>query len=263
MSRFTLLLHVPLVAIGRARVVPSDAMAILFGIATVLSTLLGGWFALHRQDKLHLILGFSAGAVLGVAFFDLLPEALQQASPRFAASTVTLFVAVGVLLFMLLSRFMLVHPHGETCEEDRHVGRLGAGSLVLHSLLDGVAIGLAFQASAAVGMVVAFAVLAHDFSDGINTVSFVLKHNGEPVEARRWLLGDALAPLMGVLGAGAVHLPPSALGLVLASFCGLFLYIGASDLIPESHHRHPTLATSIMTVLGAAVIYLAVHLSGG
>jgi zinc transporter ZupT len=234
-------------------------VALLFGFATVISTLLGGLFALWRKDKLHLILGFSAGAVVGVAFFDLLPESLDLAHSRYTNSTVTLAVAVGFLAFMLLSRMILVHPHVEDCENDRHQGRLGALSLSLHSLLDGLGIGLAFQASKAAGLVVAIAVLAHDFSDGLNTVSFVLKHDGKVVEARRWLIADAVAPLIGVLISFGIRLPQTTLGLVLAVFCGFFLYIGASDLLPESHHKHPTLVTSVLTILGAAVIYGAVR----
>ena len=86
-------------------------MALLLGIAAVFSTLLGGLFALKWQDKLHLILGFSAGAVVGVAFFDLLPEALQLGTNAYGAHTVTALIGVGFLLYMLLNRVVLLHPH--------------------------------------------------------------------------------------------------------------------------------------------------------
>src|SRR5579862_6329637 len=234
-------------------------IALLFGLAACFSTVLGGVFALWRRDKLHLVVGFSAGAVVGVALFDLLPEALDLAHPRFAQTTVTALVAIGFLLFMLLSRVVLLHPHGDVCENETHQGRLGAASLSIHSFLDGIGIGLAFQVSAAVGVIVAAAVLAHDFSDGINTVSFVLEHESDRKEAKMWLALDALAPLAGVISTSFFRVPAAILGATLAVFCGFFLYIGASDLLPESHHRHPQLITSILTVLGTAVIYLAVH----
>ncbi|HEX5323979.1 MAG TPA: ZIP family metal transporter [Capsulimonadaceae bacterium] len=234
-------------------------IALLFGLGAAISTFLGGLFALRRQDKLHLILGFSAGAVVGVALFDLLPESLSLAQPRFADTTVTALVAFGFLAFMLLSRVVLLHPHGESCENETHQGRLGAASLSIHSFLDGIGIGVAFQVSPAVGAIVAAAVLTHDFSDGINTVSFVLEHEAARKEAKRWLTLDALAPLAGVICASFLRVPAPVLGAILAVFCGFFLYIGASDLLPESHHRHPQLITSILTVLGTAVIYLAVH----
>jgi ZIP family zinc transporter len=236
-------------------------MALLFGLATVISSLLGGLFAIQKEDKLHLILGFSAGAVIGVAFFDLLPEAIELCAGRYDVSSVTAFIAVGFLFFMLLSRILFLHPHSteESCDETKHQGRLGAGSLSVHSFLDGLGIGLAFQVSASVGVIVAAAVLAHDFSDGINTVGIILKHDGTKQEAFRWLLADASAPFLGVVAARFMELPQSSLGLVLSLFCGFFLYIGASDLLPESHHRHPKLITSVMTILGATVIFFAMR----
>ena len=122
-------------------------------------------------------------------------------------------------------------------------------------------IGLAFQVSAAVGAVVAVAVLVHDFSDGINTVNLVLKNGGKKSEAFRWLLADAVAPVLGAVSTFFITLPSSSLGIILALFAGFFLYIGASDLLPESHHAHPTKLTTIMTVLGVGVLYLAIRLA--
>lgn len=240
-------------------------MVYLLGLAAVIATLLGGLFALKKQDTLHLILGFSAGAVIGVAFFDLLPEALELASKQYEIKTVTTVVAAGFLFFMLLSRVFLLHPHSTDDhahpEElgEGYSGILGAASLSAHSFLDGVGIGLAFQVSPAVGLIVAVAVLAHDFSDGINTVSYILKHQGGLKRAFRWLLADAVAPFLGILSTSFFSVSSVTLGLLLAVFCGFFLYIGASDLLPESHHGHPKFATSLMTVLGVAVIYLAIH----
>ena len=57
------------------------------------------------------------------------------------------------------------------------------------------------------------------------------------------------------------RLPEEGLSIVLAVFSGFFLYIGASDLIPESHHAHPKFLTTVMTLLGAAVLYAAIHLA--
>lgn len=238
-------------------------MVLLLGLATMCFTLLGGLFALKKQDKLHLILGFSAGAVIGVAFFDLLPEAFDLAMKTYGVLTVTTSIAGGFLLYMCLNNLFLLHPHEaehhEHCENRNHNGPLGAASLTVHSFLDGVGIGVAFQVSAAFGAIMAAAVLAHDFADGINTVGIVLKGEGNNRQAFRWLFADALAPLLGVIATRFFTLSEARTGLVLALFCGFFLYIGASDLLPESHHRHPKLITTLMTLLGAALIYLAVH----
>src|SRR5262249_12532358 len=140
-------------------------------------------------------------------------------------------------------------------------GVLGASSLAIHSFLDGVAIGMGFQVSPAVGLTVAVAVLAHDFSDGINTVSLILKHRGSKRQARSWLVIDAVPPVTRAASTLLFRLPEEALSIVLALFSGLFLYIGASDLIPESHHAHPKFLTTVMTLLGAAVLYVAIRLA--
>ena len=149
---------------------------LLIGIAAAafVSTLLGGLLALRLRDKLHLILGFSAGAVIGVAFFDLLPEAVNfgvevsqsRRDPLVDRARLSVLSAcsIGCCCFTATPR--------------RARGSVAAGVLCCHSLLDGVAIGLAFQASRAVGIVVAIAVLTHDFSDGINTMNMVLKNHG-------------------------------------------------------------------------------------
>jgi ZIP family zinc transporter len=121
---------------------------------------------------------------------------------------------------------------------------------------------VAYQVSAAVGLVVTAAVLTHDFSDGINTVGFILKNGGSKRTAYRWLWLDALAPVLGVASTLVFKLPETAISLILAAFTGFFLYLGASDLVPESHHAHPRFLTTFMTLLGLGVIYLVVSVAG-
>ena len=240
---------------------------ILVAFAAFVATLLGGSFAIRFRDRLHLILGFSAGAVVGVALFDLLPEAMALGDKYYDPARLALFIACGFLGYLVLDRLVLIHPHGHdehdhAHEEPQARGAFGAITLSVHSFLDGAAIGVGFQASAAVGMIVAVAVIAHDFSDGINTVSFILKGGGTWRRAARWLFVDALAPVLGAATTLLFRIPDSTVGVVLAVFAGCFLYLGATDLIPESQHRHPRAATTIMTLLGAATIYAVVRLWG-
>lgn len=225
--------------------------------------MLGGLFALRLRDRLHLILGFSAGAIIGVAFFDLLPEALELGSVSYEPSTILAVTALGFLVYLGLDRLMALHGH-DGDEEHAHARRgiAGASALSLHSFLDGIGIGLAFQVSSAVGVVVAAAVLAHDFSDGINTVNMIIKNGGARARALRWLAVDALAPVAGILATLLFSVTDEHLGLLLALFAGFFLYIGASDLVPESHHKHPTLWTTAMTIAGATVLFFAIRLAG-
>ncbi len=111
------------------------------------------------------------------------------------------------------------------------------------------------------GLVVAAAVLVHDFSDGLNTVNVVVKNGGKPRAALNWLVIDALAPVAGAAASLVLSPPRAMLALLLAGFSGFFLYIGASDLLPESQRAFPRLWTTIATLLGAGVLYLATQLA--
>ena len=255
-------------------------LLIAIAAAAFCATLAGGWFALRLKDNLHLVLGFSAGAVVAVSFFDLLPEAMNLGLPSYTPAMLMTFTALGFLAYLVLDRIQLLHGaahdhsnHASHAKDPSHShhsnhghgvrrGTIGAGSLAAHSFLDGVSIGFAFQTSHAVGVVVAVAVVAHDFSDGINTMSVVLKDGGDRRQGMRWLLIDALAPVAGIGSTFFFTLPQQAFGVVLALFAGFFLYIGASDLIPESHHAHPKFLTTAMTLLGAAAMYAIITLVG-
>jgi zinc transporter ZupT len=236
------------------------------GCAASLATFLGGRLAIRFRDRLHLVLGFSAGAVMGVALFDLLPEAIEAGGDNSRPMVVTGLVALGFVIYMFAERAFsaAVKPAAAGVENPgAQRGNLGGASLTLHSFLDGVGIGLAFQVSAALGWIMAIGVLAHDFSDGINTVHLVLAGGGKEKGAARWLMADALAPIAGIGCTFFMPVSPHAFGPILALFCGFFLYIGASELVPESHHRHPQLWTSCATMAGLLLIYIAVRLANG
>jgi ZIP family zinc transporter len=229
---------------------PPELLLILLGLAAAAATLVGGTVALRLSRRLHLILGFSAGAVMGVALLDLAPEALELSrAPAMAFA----FMAAGFMAYLAADR-ALAASGGRR-------GHLGAGSLTLHSLMDGLAIGLSFQVSAAAAAVVTLAVLAHDVSDGINTVNVSLAGSAGRLWARRWLMADAAAPIVGIFLSRLVTISPANLGLILAAFAGFFLCIGASELVPASHQRHPKAWTTVSTVLGCAVIWLVVRLA--
>jgi ZIP family zinc transporter len=127
--------------------------------------------------------------------------------------------------------------------------------------MDGLAIGLAFQASTAVAAVVTLAVLAHDLSDGVNTVNVSLTGGAGRTWARRWLWADAIAPIVGVVLSGFIRIPKTDLALVLAAFAGFFLCIGACELVPASYKRHPKLWTTLATIVGCAFIWAVVRLA--
>ena len=213
---------------------------------------------MRYADRIHLVLGFSAGAVLGVALLDLLPEALALRATGQGPGATTAIVAAGFLAYLIVDRAFLIAAGGKT----GHRGHFGAGSLTAHSFLDGVGIGLGFQVSPAVGAVLAIAVLAHDIADGMNTVNLSLATSGGPATARRWLIADAAAPIIGIAASRMIVVSPADLSWIMALFTGFFLYIGASELLPDSHHRHPRAWTTVATVLGVLLIGLAVRMAG-
>ncbi len=183
------------------------------GAATGLATLAGGALALRLRGQIPLILGFSAGAVIGVALFDLMPEALALGGKVAPPATVVGLMGVGFCAYMLMERAMLAAAGG-------WAGRLGPASLTAHSLLDGLGIGLAFQIAPAIGAVVAAAVLAHDLADGVNTVTLSLSGGGGPRRARGWLIADAAAPLVGIALTALFTVGEGVLGTMIALFRG-------------------------------------------
>lgn len=231
-------------------------MPILLSLLTFLSTLGGGLLALRFKDKLGLILGFSAGAVIGVVFFDLLPESFSLGEKLYGINTICMVIVSGFLFYMLLDRFSVLHTHPHK-NNNISRGKIGAGSLSIHSFLDGVAIGVAFQVSISMGILIAVAVIAHDFADGVNTVSVILKDGGKNKQAYQWLIIDATTPILGVVSTLFFKIPNAAFGILLALFSGFFLYLGASDLLPESNEKHPGLLVTLFTILGVSLLYFA------
>jgi zinc transporter ZupT len=237
--------------------------ALIMGLAaaTCGATMLGGILALNLVRRIGIMLGFSAGAVLGVALFDLLPEALKLGESHFGWSGILLAAAAGFALYGLFDQLVARHDN-PGCGPDPARGILGAGGFSLHSMLDGLGIGIAFQASHQAGVVVAAAVLAHDFADGLNTVNVVVKHGGGRAQALRWLWTDALAPVVGAAISLFAHFPGEMLALLLAGFVGFFLYVGALDLLPESQRTGSRLASGGATLLGGAFLFVVAKLSG-
>ncbi|MEI6022330.1 MAG: ZIP family metal transporter [bacterium] len=236
--------------------------------ATTLATFVGGMFALRHKDKFHIILGFSAGAVIGLAFFDLLPESITLGGMYYPVSYIAWAIAGGFISYMILDRIFIKDSHDHHGHTDHETlenpmrGSVRASSLILHSVLDGICIGFGFQLSPAIGTLIAIGVLGHDFSDGINTVQAVLHSNFSKRQILYWLIADSLAPLLGIGVTLCFHIPEKILGLILAVFCGFFIYIGASDLVPESYHNHPKWLTTAMTVFGAGFVFILIHLIG-
>jgi zinc transporter ZupT len=238
---------------------------LLLAAAAFASTAAGGLFAIRYRRFLHLILGFTAGVVVGVVGFDLLPEIFRLTSQYGVEPSRPMVALVGgFLLFHAVEKLLLIHRGQETSYADHHhpdVGLLSALALVGHSFVDGMGIGLGFQVSPRVGMVVATAVIAHDFADGLNTVGLMLAHQNPRRRALAMLALDAFAPLAGAASTLAVHLPPPLLPMYLGFFAGFLLYIGAADILPEAHSHRSSALTIALTCLGAAFVFAVTRYS--
>ena len=220
---------------------------------TVASTLVGGAVALRLHRELGTAIALSGGIVVAVALFDLIPEAMEAVGDDHRVMTV---VGIGFLVFFVADRFLVLHHRDEPEQARAHprVGALGATALAFHTFTDGLGIGLAFGLDTQTGMLVLFAVMSHDFADGVNVVTFVLRQGGTRRIALRWLTLVAVAPLFGAATGAAMDVSEHTLGHLLALYAGVFLYIGATDLLPEAH-RHPSKLRIAVTLAGFAGVF--------
>lgn len=233
-------------------------LPILLSAGAFLSTLGGGVVALKNKDRLHRLLGFTAGVVIGVVAFDLLPEIFKSLGHGVTDRGAMVALVGGFLVFHIVEKSILIHHSQEHEYEVHHHPQVGwASALALsgHSFLDGLGIGLGFQAGTTVGIAVAIAVIAHDFSDGLNTVTLMLVNKNNRKRALGMLLVDALAPVAGAIVGTVVHISAGGLTLYLGFFAGFLLYIGASEILPEAHSSHSSYKTIALTVLGAVFIF--------
>lgn len=253
-------------------------MLAIFAILPFFSTSLGGLATLTLRHRLHPIMAFAAGALVATALADLLPEAASLIGPQ-GAFHAGIACLLGFLAFSALESF--VHratfehqhhpeqdpeaPHEHAARPRSAIGVAGPAALIVHSTLDGLAIGLGFGASTQVGLIVAFAVLVHDFADGINTVTLALAGGRDRRYALSVLALDALAPPFGVLLSTVIAPTQLVLGVLLAIFSGVFLAAGAGHLLPEAQHQRPAEAPSLiaLTTVGALIVVVVRAFIGG
>ena len=232
-----------------------DPILYVLALITFASTMIGGLVAVKFRGVLQYFFAFSAGALIAITFFDVLPESIDIIKTT-GLDTRTLMIAIvaAFLFFSLVERFFLTHHHHEDEEHGHIMGPIGAIGLVAHSFLDGAAIGIAFQANAKVGIIVALAVISHDFTDGINTVVVMLKNEQNVKNARIFLFVDAIAPVFGIIVASFFTISQNVLAVILAAFAGQFLYLGAASLLPETY-RHVPWKMALAMIFGVLLIF--------
>lgn len=241
---------------------------ILATLAGSLVSLVGGLLLLRakkrRQAAILLTLPFGAGALLAAAFFDLLPEAFELGDP----GELLLWTLAGFIFFFLLERsaswFHHHHDH-DGSHQNAQQRRLIVVGDIMHNALDGLAIGAAFLVSIPTGIITAVAVSAHEIPKELGTFALLLSRGWKDKTVIIANLLTAIATvatalLVYSLGSDA-HLPVAPL---LALTAGFFIYVAASDIIPEIHEQpHRTgMIQAVMLLAGIAVVGTVVTLLG-
>lgn len=239
-------------------------MNIAIGLAalTAIATTAGGYLAIKAKDRLHLVLGLSAGLLLGLVAFDLLPEVFEMGTQEvFHAPAVSVALIAGFLLLHFYEQIFGSHEPAESDYGHDHThssnvaGALGALAMGGHVFLDGLALGVAFKVSSDLGIAVFIALLVHAFSDGLNTVSFLIK-SGTWSKKGIWLLGvDALARVSGAALGTSLVLDENVIAIYLAAFAGIVIYLATSHILPEAHSRHSSRYTILATIAGVLVMW--------
>jgi zinc transporter ZupT len=229
---------------------------------TFLATLLGGYVAARNRSRFGIIAAFSSGVLIAVPLYQLLPASLTLAANLHIPSQNVLYVtSLGFIFLYMLERVLSVE---KVHEKDgwkyiRHStgGLFGAGELALHSFVDGFAIGVGFHFNFQIGMLVALAVIFHDFPDGMNTVTVMLNSGNSLKSAMRMLLLDAITPVLGATASLFISVLDQYLVYLLPFFAGGFLYLGASDLLPEAHEETRPIVAFGYSLVGFLVIFVA------
>jgi ZIP family zinc transporter len=236
--------------------------AIVLAAITAIATTAGGYLAIKSKDRLHLVLGLSAGLLLGLVAFDLLPEVFELGTQEiFHAPAVSVALIGGFLLLHFYEQLFGSHEPAESDYGHDHkhssniAGALGAVAMGGHVFLDGLALGVAFKVSSDLGVAVFIALLVHAFSDGLNTVSFLIK-SGKWGRKGIWLLGvDAVARVGGAALGTTLALSDNFIAIYLALFSGIVIYLATSHILPEAHSRHSSKLTILATILGVVVMW--------
>lgn len=242
---------------------------LVFTFIGSIGSLIGGLLLLSREKfalKIsHFLASFAAGTLLGAAFFDLLPESLEHAEEAGGDVNIFLWTLVGIIIFFFIERFLHWFHHHEDYHADEHtkttVPLIVVGDTI-HNFLDGIVIALTFLVSIPLGIVTTLAVAAHEIPQEIGDFGLLL-HKGLSRKKVIWVnIFSAAAAFVGALLAFFVgERIEGILPIALSLTAGFFIYIAASDLIPEIHHENRkgfAVIESILLLVGIVFVYVAV-----
>ncbi len=209
---------------------------VIAGLATFASTMAGGLAVMRWPGRLDLLLVFAGGVILTAALGDLLPEAVEHADEAGAPAWLPYVMLVAGFVAFAVVEAASGHDHDVSDADPGRAGFAGATGFAVHSFFDGLAIGIGFGIDNSVGIVVAIAVLGHDFSDGLNTVAYLTARGQSSDRSRRWLLVIATMPMLGALIGTIVPVPELVFPMALGFFSGWFLYAATITMLPRARN---------------------------
>jgi ZIP family zinc transporter len=177
------------------------------------------------------------------------------------APVVSIALIGGFLLLQFYEQIFGSHEPAESDYGHDHshssniAGSLGALAMGGHVFLDGIGLGVAFKVSNSLGFAVFLAIMVHAFSDGLNTVSLIVKSGHWTSKSFRLLGLDAVARVGGAAVGSYLALNDSLLALYLALFSGFVIYLATSHILPEAHSRHSSRWTFFATLLGVVIMW--------
>jgi zinc and cadmium transporter len=213
---------------------------------------------------LMVLVGFSAGALLGGAFLHLLPEAIANVQPN-AVTNVFLTVLVGFVMFFVLERLLWRHCHERVCPIHTFVYLNLFGDSV-HNFIDGLVMAGSFIVSVPLGLITTLAIAAHEIPQELGDFGVLVYGGLKPRKALALNFATALTAVAG--GVTGYYLSPylgGAMIFLLPFAAGGFLYIAASDLVPELHKEKNTVKTvvSFVSFIVGIILMWAVKVASG
>ncbi len=222
----------------------SILLALLAGLSDLISGLVPFYYKLEESHTRYII-AFAAGTMLGAVFFEMLPELRPEDS---------IYIGVGFFFFYLLERLTMIHSCGEyECTSEVHrIGWLPVLGMASDNIIDGVGIAIAYTINPITGVVVALSVIVHEIPQGLTT-TVLLQRSGQG--KRTILFALAVEAVLYPIGASLAFFIPSGLNTaILAIVTGDFLYISASDLLPDAHKKF-NIKVIFAVIIGAISIF--------
>jgi zinc transporter ZupT len=234
---------------------------LLSAIIAFAATVSAGIFAAKYKRNIGIVCAFTAGVLVALVLFDLLPEILTLAPRIHLSLEMPLFtIVLGFLFLFSLERglFQTLKTYGRNDKTNYKTkfGTVAAMEFCAHGFIEGLAIGISFQFEWSLGLVVAFAVISHDFCDGLSTLTIMLNSSNTMRSSMKMLFFDAIAPVLGATITLFFNLPSYYLVFTMSFLAGSFVYMGAGSLLPEAHRKNRPKVTFIFFVTGFTSIFV-------